>query len=808
MKAADRPRGTALASRRTRQSCAPSSRYSSPVRAPGPYRTARGEYALAPVKLPGYPAAVEMRATVVGPVGAPGRRPVALFLHGRHYTCYDAAGEVSLVWPCAPGSRPVPSHQGYLRAQQLLASQGYVTLSVSANGVNGQDAAVEDAGAEARSALVRRHLARWADWAAKPAGAPAAVRAVSRADLSRVLLVGHSRGGEGVNRAALDSLTPPPAAEDGAPGPARWTVRGTVLIGPTLFGQNPVPDVPSLTLLPGCDGDVSDLQGELYLDATRAVGRGTALHSAAYVIGANHNFFNSEWTPGQSQAPSFDDFSGEDDPVCSPGTGTRLTAARQQRAGASYIAAAARLFVGGDDRVRPLLDGTGRRAPSAGDARVLTHAVGGHRTPAVLPDAPLEVTGPARICSQVAFDDPADCMADGPGWSARSPHFAYWEVSPEEGRRAVVLDGASSGAPVALTPGRPFPLGDSSSLALRLIVPPGSRDTAVEVRIVDASGRRASLGTARVEGLPGSDGTAAHWAREVRLPLAAARSAGLDLARVRTLELVARAGAGKTWLIDAWGWRPGTPAARPAALARVDVGRLKVREGDSGERTYRVPVHVSGQGGGQVRLFVSDPVTGTVGSRLATVRPGRQDVEVPVTVRGNTAFGWDRSYGVLAKAVRGTSVGAHRGGVLALNDDPLPEMTLAPVADRVAEGGKLAWRVSLSAPAEVGLTYTARFLPPADGGPELSTADVDPGWLDEVLGVPAEPAVPLSRVDGGMEWFFDVPAGSTSTEIAIPTRADTAAEPEESVRLLVEYYDADWSPHEVGQVTGRVTDPA
>ncbi|MEN8652097.1 hypothetical protein ABCR94_16155 [Streptomyces sp. 21So2-11] len=82
----------------------------------GPYRSIKGEYALKSVRLPGFPAPVEMRATVVGPVGAPGKRPLALFLHGRHYTCFDAAGDIDIAWPCRPGTQPVPSHQGYLRS--------------------------------------------------------------------------------------------------------------------------------------------------------------------------------------------------------------------------------------------------------------------------------------------------------------------------------------------------------------------------------------------------------------------------------------------------------------------------------------------------------------------------------------------------------------------------------------------------------------------------------------------------------------------------------------------------------------------
>ncbi|MCZ0982299.1 hypothetical protein O1L60_34695 [Streptomyces diastatochromogenes] len=67
--------------------------------------------------------------------------------------------------------------------------------------------------------------------------------------------------------------------------------------------------------------------------------------------------------------------------------------------------------------------------------------------------------------------------------------------------------------------------------------------------------------------------------------------------------------------MDAWGWRPGTPAVNPTPLTRVDIGRLTVAEGNSGVRTYRVPVTVSGRGSGQVRLFT--PCRAPTGSRPA-----------------------------------------------------------------------------------------------------------------------------------------------------------------------------------------------
>lgn len=148
---------------------------------PGTYRTTTGEYTLNSVRLPGYPQPIEMQAVVVAPKGATGKRPLALFLHGRHYTCYKPGTEdITGDWPCPTGLKSVPSYRGYLRDQQLLASQGYVTVSISANGINAQDADAEDAGAQARSSLIRQHLAHWADWSAHPETAPAVVRNAPR----------------------------------------------------------------------------------------------------------------------------------------------------------------------------------------------------------------------------------------------------------------------------------------------------------------------------------------------------------------------------------------------------------------------------------------------------------------------------------------------------------------------------------------------------------------------------------------------------------------------------------------------------
>ncbi|WP_046709651.1 hypothetical protein, partial [Streptomyces europaeiscabiei] len=754
--------------------------------------------------LPGFDTPVEMTAEVVAPKGATGSRPLALFLHGRHNTCYKPGSEDDVTgdWPCADGYKPIPSHQGYLRDQQLLASQGYVTVSISANGINAQDEEAEDAGAQARSSLVRQHLARWADWTAHRSSAPAVVRKAAKADLSHVLLVGHSRGGEGVNRAAMDSLYPPPAAEDGYRGPVRWKVRGTVLIGPTIYGGNPVADVPSVTLLPGCDGDVSDLQGENFVDGTRGISRGTALHSAVYMAGANHNYFNSEWTPGEAVAPARDD-SGADpeqpDPVCAPGAATRLTAAQQHKAGATYIAAAARLFVAGDDRVRPLLDGSGRRAPSADPARVLTHAVGGRRSGGFLPDGGAKVTG-ARLCSAIDPDPAVACL--DPETPGSSPHFASWETDKETGRSAVALKWSAPGRAARITPAEPLSLRGSRKLALRVFVPPNTTGTKFDVSVTDSSNRRATLGSVRVDGLPGSANTASYWAQELRVPLSAATRAGLDLRHVKSLELKPRSRSGRAWLMDAWGWAPGTSAVKATALPRVDVGRTIVKEGDSGTRTYRIPVEISGHGSGQVRVYVLDPDSGRAEDRLVTVRPGGDAIDVPVEVKGDTVYGDDVEHDIVVKAVHHAVVGKHRGGVVVENDDPEPVITLSPVADRVTEGETLTWRLSVDKPTAVDNWVPVRVLPVTEGA-ELSTKDVDPQWLRESSGDVPDPERPLS--DARLWVWVNIPPGNTSVDFDVPIVRDQVAEPTESMRLALTDRHAEPLP-DSPVLTGTVLD--
>jgi hypothetical protein len=227
---------------------------------------------------------------------------------------------------------PVPSYRGFDAAAQALASHGYQVVSISADAINALDF-VDDGGALARAQLVLVHLALWKQWSTSVSG-PYRDKFIGKIDLRNVGLMGHSRGGEGVARAATLN------AELGG----KYGIRAVWPLAPTDFARFSVPGVAMSVLLPDCDGDVVDLQGQKYYDYTRyALYGDRAPRSTVLVMGANHNFFNTEWTPGSSAAPSVDDRSDAEGSPCGSTTVSRLRPSEQQAVARAYIAGFFRL---------------------------------------------------------------------------------------------------------------------------------------------------------------------------------------------------------------------------------------------------------------------------------------------------------------------------------------------------------------------------------------------------------------------------------------------------------------------------------
>jgi predicted dienelactone hydrolase len=184
------------------------------LRLAGTYPVTRSSYDLGDTALtvPGFPGTIEVRGIVYAPAQAKGGNfPLVILVHGRHSTCAGPEGP-TLYWPCPAGQKPIQSYRGYDYLASNLASHGFVVASISANGVNAADNDVTDFGADARSALIEKHLALWKQWNTT-GGAPFGDAFTGAVNPAKLGLMGHSRGGEGVARFAakkpITGFTPP-----------------------------------------------------------------------------------------------------------------------------------------------------------------------------------------------------------------------------------------------------------------------------------------------------------------------------------------------------------------------------------------------------------------------------------------------------------------------------------------------------------------------------------------------------------------------------------------------------------------------
>ncbi|MFC5178646.1 hypothetical protein [Nocardioides taihuensis] len=746
---------------------------------PGPRTWTAFDYTAPDLPWPTFDAPMEVLGHAVLPDEVD-HAPLVVFLHGRHIACYGPHDHG--FWPCAPTSQPVPSYLGYTYLQELLASQGYASVSISANAVNAQDGMTNDGGARARGTLVRHHLELLAGWSADPADAQWG----GRLDLDRVVLVGHSRGGEGVDQAAIDT-----------PADAPYRLLGQVLLAPTDFGWQTASYLPTEVLLGYCDGDVSDLQGQRYVDAAPLLAPDDpSLRSSVLLMGANHNFFNTEWTPRISQAPSTDDWWNRTDPVCGSRTSpTRLTAAEQRRAAQTWVAAGVHAFLAGDpaqadDSLAWIDAGEPVALPAAGPAVALTAALGGHRSTVGL-DGGATAAGAAAPClagepygdlGGLARTVPGDDELCGIHGFDREPHWTPTYPSPasvhaadaasglaQQERLAWTTTGAEGGWHLA----QPLDLGgEGTSLDLRVVVDPDSPPVDLEV-VLGAGGETFAAPARTLQPLPGFSDLAALWAQTLRVDPDDYRG-HLDLAQVDSVQVRTVSDLGRLWLLDASRREPGLAPVPDTSLPVVHLGRVVQPEGSATTGgTALLPFRVTGEVTAPARFAVAAeqwtwgwrrrPQFVTVDLEL-----GQTAGTIAVRYQADDVDDLGRvTQRVHAVAKRGVALSRFVGDVVVRDDDPSPAVTFEPAPAHVAYGDEVVFRVHLSAPVDYWVDNQARAVR-RPGVRPLRTSDVSRAWLRAQLGqVPDD--VPLWRV---WRWgFVDLPPGATTARLVIPTRA-------------------------------------
>ncbi|WP_127354319.1 alpha/beta hydrolase [Actinacidiphila soli] len=676
----------------------------------------------------------ELEGKVYLPDGA-GKKPVVIFEHGRHSACYGPGTPNPAQWPCrtSPDSTeqrsPIPSFLGYDAPARALASNGYVVVSISANAINAKDNQLAaDYGAQARGELILDTLRmlkkanagdnvvyhdaftdRNVSLGQALTGGMKPADLVGKLDLHNVGIMGHSRGGEGVVAAST--------LNDALPVSQQFGIKAVLPLAPVDYDRISLPNVATATILPYCDGDVENLMGQHIIDDSQHSFNDNVLRSAVLVMGTNHNFFNTVWTPGGWPEGTADDWLsyavGANDPVCDPSsaTTTRLTPSEQVKVETAYVAGFFRLTLGGEKQFQPLFDGSDVTAPSTSFAHITVTATQPAKSRVDIntfenPSSAVHVSGDATagVCADMGGQGGVTLPQPLPYCSTTLNEAAVPHWSPAQWAWNVP---SSPMLHMSWT---------SPSGQLRVTVPPADRNvshfqqisvkmaadefvttgTDLTISVTDGAGHTWSspvsdLNPKAVTRMPG---VSSPWLRKVilqQVTIPTSSLAGLNLTDVREVRFTAAAGAdgtasGGVYISDLSVENRAVGVRLPAQQATVNLAPANVDEG-SGPGTAEVAAVLSRPVGHPVTAYVSafGSATGKAGTAMqkVTFAPGQTCVPVPVTTYGDTLPSATpaTSFKVSATDVAGAVMGDKGFSTLTVREDdgvtggtPAPEV--------------------------------------------------------------------------------------------------------------------------------------
>lgn len=230
---------------------------------------------------------VRLNGIIAVPMAQQGPRPVVLVMHGTHPGCPLDETSVDR-WPCAPEVEQ-PNYRGFAYLIRQLAARGYVALSINLNAEH--TFGFGEAPPNMRlQQIVDLHLKALA--AADAGGTNNfGVPLQGRADLRRLAIIGHSRGGDSAYWLTREGeLAAPDAFDKHGYGP----VAGVLLVAPAVVTLKPThAPVPTAILLPACDGDVVNQEGQFFMETARLAPEPSAWITSAWLERANHNAFNT-----------------------------------------------------------------------------------------------------------------------------------------------------------------------------------------------------------------------------------------------------------------------------------------------------------------------------------------------------------------------------------------------------------------------------------------------------------------------------------------------------------------------------------
>ncbi|HEV2194176.1 MAG TPA: hypothetical protein VGR55_01240 [Candidatus Acidoferrum sp.] len=190
------------------------------------------------------------------------------------------------------------SDPGYEYLGELLASRGFILASIDENFLNGglfHDPPLKP-GSAVRGWLLLEHLKLWKEWN-QAAGNPFQ----GKVDLSRIALMGHSRGGEAAATAAAFNGMKYYPEDANIKFDYGFAIKAVVAIAPADGQYKPaeqdrwISDVSYLTLQGAHDADVSSFLGSRQWDHVKFTQPGPWFKAEIYAYRANHGQFNTVW---------------------------------------------------------------------------------------------------------------------------------------------------------------------------------------------------------------------------------------------------------------------------------------------------------------------------------------------------------------------------------------------------------------------------------------------------------------------------------------------------------------------------------
>ena len=227
---------------------------------------------------------VRLNGLIAAPSEGEGPFPIVVILHGTHPGCpVDDMGVDR--WPCDPGVEQ-RNYSGFAYLASALAGQGYIVLAPNINAENTFGFGEPVAG-ERLVQVLDMQLQALAEASAGGVNG-FGVDLAGRADLSRMALLGHSRGGE----AAVWLANNPDLL---AASRGHEPIAGVLVIAGAATFLDPWNriDAPLATVLAACDGDVTDQTGQFFFEGPRLAPDQTEWAISAWLDRANHNGFNS-----------------------------------------------------------------------------------------------------------------------------------------------------------------------------------------------------------------------------------------------------------------------------------------------------------------------------------------------------------------------------------------------------------------------------------------------------------------------------------------------------------------------------------